>query len=234
MRIGVLDSGQKIVSDGLQVNLDAAQLRSYPGTGGTWFDISGNGRNFTTNGTYSSSSGGALSFNGSNQFSDGPSSNSLGIGQNVTIEFVGNLTVAGGTQWGFWFGATGGVDRGISCHLNESGTLIFDTMGFNTGNGDRISYSPAPSVGTTNWYAFRYKNDATPYKHIFLNGTSVANSGTNTPTALSLNTDTVKVPGNQYSIWYNGLVFIFRVYNRALSDTELIQNYNAVKSRFGL
>lgn len=225
------DNGPKIVNDSLVCVLDAADLNSYPGSGTSWRDMSGGGRNFTTTGTYNSSSGGALSFNGSNQASDGPASNTFGIGQNFTIEFVGNLTAAGGTQWGFWFGGNG-KDRGISAHLNESGQIIFDTAG--GGGTNRTTYSPAPAVGTTNWYAFRYKNDATPYKHIYLNGTSVANSGANGVDPLNLSTETAQIPGSKYSIWYNGRIFLFRMYNRALTDAELISNYNAVKKRFGL
>ena len=51
MTNGILDSGQKIITDGLVLNLDAAQLRSYPTTGTTWTDLSGNSNNGTPTGT---------------------------------------------------------------------------------------------------------------------------------------------------------------------------------------
>lgn len=241
--LGIRDSNQKIIADGLIISLDAAQRRSYPGSDTTWTDLSGKGNNFTlTNGpTFNSSNGGAIVFDGTNDFTYGAASNSFGIGQNFTLEIVATVASIAGytTQWGFWFGSSGGQDRGISAHLKEdsqyiTNSVVFDTMGYDTVNGNRISYSPAPALNTINWYAFRYRNTTTPYKNIFLNGSSVANSGTNTPTAISLSTDTAKVPGNAYNIWFNGTIFLFRMYNRALSDTELTQNFNAQRSRFNL
>jgi hypothetical protein len=51
MRSAILDSGQKIITNNLRLHLDAAQLRSYPGSGTTWTDLSGNANNGTlTNG----------------------------------------------------------------------------------------------------------------------------------------------------------------------------------------
>ena len=67
---GIIDSNQKIVTSGLRLSLDAAQLRSYPTTGTTWSDLSGNGVNGTlTNGpTFNSAYGGALVPDGTNDY----------------------------------------------------------------------------------------------------------------------------------------------------------------------
>ena len=60
----------RIVTDGLALCLDAANSKSYPGSGSTWTDLSGNGNNATlTNGpTYSSANGGSIVFDGVNDY----------------------------------------------------------------------------------------------------------------------------------------------------------------------
>lgn len=238
MSIGIISSGVQIVTSGLKVWLDAGQKRSYSGTGSTWSDLSGSSNNFTLQNspTYQTGNGGLIQYNGSNQYSTGSASDSLSIGQNFTIEIVANVIVAGGTQWGFWFAASAasGKDRGISCHFNEGGKIMFDTMGYDTSNGDRLEYASAPSTNTINYYQFRFKNDATPYKHIFLNGSNVANTATKVPTTIALGTGAAQMPGSVFNIWFNGNIYIFRVYNTALSDTQLTQNFNADRKRFGL
>jgi len=218
------------IRTGLQVYLDAA---NYPGTGTTWSDLSGNGRNYTlvNSPTYNSANGGSLLFQ-TNQYSDGPASNSFNIDQNVTIELVYKLNTSSGTQWGFFFD-TSAADRGISTHLNEGGSTIFDTMGYNTGNGDRISVG-AVSNGTITHLTCRYRNNTTPRKNIFRNGSSVADSGANTPTALSLSSGVAQVPGNKYGIYIDANIYLFRVYNIALTDEQILFNFNVTKTRFGL
>jgi len=225
----------RIVTDGLVLSLDAADRNSYPGSGNTWFDTSGNGRNYTLVGspTFNSANGGSILFQ-NNQYSNGPASNSFGISQNVTVEIViriNSILSGVNTQWGFLFYASGGADRGISCHINEGGQTLFDTMGY--GNTNRIS-ATAPSNGTINHFSFRYRDSGTPRKNIFRNAISVADSVSGIPTPLSLSSTAAQLPGNQYSIYMDGNIYLFRVYNRALSDDEILQNYNATKSRFGL
>lgn len=222
----------RIVTSGLVLSLDAADRNSYPGSGTTWFDTSGNGRNYTLVGspTFNSANGGSILF-GSNQYCNGPASNSFGISQNVTIEIViriNSLLSGTNTQWGFFFDGVS-VNRGISCHINEGpGTTYFDTMGFNTDNGNRIS-ATAPSNGTINHFVFRYRDTTTPRKNIFRNGSSIANSGANTPTSLNLSS-----AANEVGISMDGNIYLFRIYNTDLSDAQILQNYNATKSRFGL
>ena len=62
--------GKPIVTDGLVLCLDAANPKSYPGSGTTWTDLSGNGNNGTlVNGVgYNSDNGGSLSFDGVNDY----------------------------------------------------------------------------------------------------------------------------------------------------------------------
>jgi hypothetical protein len=79
--------GPRVVTDGLVLALDAADTNSYPGSGTTWNDLSGNGNTGTlTNGpTYSSDNGGSIVFDGTNDYV--PLVNNLGDPQQFTIEF---------------------------------------------------------------------------------------------------------------------------------------------------
>ena len=80
-------SGPSIVDSGLVLHLDAANPRSYPGTGTTWSDLSGNGNNGTnSNMTYSSTTGGIFYFNNSSSVSLIPDSSSLNPTTGLTIE----------------------------------------------------------------------------------------------------------------------------------------------------
>ena len=91
---GIIDSGQKIITDGLVMHLDAAQLRSYPTTGTTWTDLSGNGNNGTLiNGpTFNSGNGGSIVFDGVNDYVTGFNSISINTTSSFAIEFWFNLT----------------------------------------------------------------------------------------------------------------------------------------------
>ena len=80
-------TGPNIITDGLVLALDAASPRSYPGTGTTWYDLSGNGNNGTnSNITYSSTNGGIFYFNNSSSVSLISNSPSLNPTTGLTIE----------------------------------------------------------------------------------------------------------------------------------------------------
>ena len=84
-----LNHSPKIVTDGLVLCLDAASRKSYPGSGTTWFDRSGNGNNGTlTNGpTFSSDNGGSIVFDGTNDYVNcGTTLGNFGT-SNFTINF---------------------------------------------------------------------------------------------------------------------------------------------------
>ena len=83
-----LSHSPSLVMNGLVLCLDAGNSKSYPGTGTTWTDLSGNGNNGTlTNGpTYSSANGGSLVFDGTNDYTQTPLS---GTFPQITVEFWG-------------------------------------------------------------------------------------------------------------------------------------------------
>ena len=83
-----LSHSPRIVTNGLVLALDAANIKSYPGSGTTWTDLSGIGNNGTlTNGpTYSSANGGSLVFNGTDNYVSLPA-NSINTNADLTLNY---------------------------------------------------------------------------------------------------------------------------------------------------
>jgi hypothetical protein len=227
-------NGPKIVTDGLVLCLDAANRKSYPGSGSTWYDLSGNGNNGNIeNGVIISN--GYASYDGSNDGVDIPRvyPGSLSITSNVTLEAFINYSIsANNTGW----------------------MIVIDDMG----NSPYTSYSLWISSNTPNKLLASYDSNNWKYStgsippnewnHIALskNGASGKfyingqDAGSITYTNLvnfTLETTTGTGIGrhkNNTGYPFNGKIAFAKVYNRALSDQEIQQNYNALKGRYGL
>ena len=232
----------RIITDGLVLCLDAANSKSYPGSGTTWTDLSGNGRNGTlTNGVgYSASNGGALVFDGVNDYVDLGNPSSLDITQAIThILWINPISNYASSYNGIFTKANTGSSGG-----SLSNTLIY----IGPGGIYTVQYGKsdgAPGNGVTNtisaynqWvcYASTYDGaNVTLYKNgVQVN--QVAQTGaiynTNQNTGVKLGTDgRYNLDGGRQ---YNGNIAQVSVYNRALSAAEVSQNYNALKSRFSI
>lgn len=226
--------GPKIATDGLQLYLDAANVKSYPGTGATWYDLSGNGKNFTLNGATWNSAGYIL-FDGVNDNATGPASNTFNLGSEHTVETVSQLSVLKATTLFNWVNANG--DRQIMAHVPwENGAVFYDVAGC-CGADNRIFYTPSTSfLNRTVHMTFRTRTSTTPRRQVFENSVEKVNSGANVTANISFgNTPAVlgdysSTPGTAY----NGRLYMIRLYNRALTDGEVLENYNATKTRFEL
>jgi hypothetical protein len=138
----------KIVTNGLVLSLDAADRNSYPGTGTSWFDMSGNGNTGTlTNGpTYSTNNGGIFGFV-SDDFVTIPENSALNT-QTPSVEVW--VKTNSTNQSGFWF-EKGQVNTQYS--LFQEGTLIQWRQNFSSGQGlTNLSTTTATYMNTTNWY----------------------------------------------------------------------------------
>ena len=224
--------GPNIVRDGLVLALDAASPRSYPGSGSTWFDLSGNGNNGTlTNGpTFDSANGGSIVFDGVNDFINLPTSTSL-WSSNFSINFftksniLGNQFIFSNGSYGtaatnIWFG--GGSLNNFTIHLRRT-----------DGTG-AIGYNftlPLP-YNLLTYYSIVYSTNDNTLK-LYQNSNLVESKNTSL-------VDPSWMPngwriGNSNG-WnsINGNIYNFTTYNKALTSQEILQNYNAQKSRFGL
>ena len=222
--------GPNLVTSGSVLILDAANTKSYPGSGTTWRDMSGN--NITgslTNGpTFNSANGGSIVFDGTNDsviMADNSALNTQTPSVEVWIKT--NAT----NQNGFWF-EKGTVNTQYS--LFQEGTNIVWRQDINQEGTIIVSQytNTATYITTSNW-AQIVGTFVSGDRRTYINGVLV-NSDAQTG-VVATNTGGMFIGtygGGGYP--YNGNVAIVRVYNKVLSASEVLQNYNAQKSRFGL
>jgi len=228
---GIIDSNIKIVTDGLMLNLDASQLNSYPGSGNTWYDVSGNGRHFNWTAAPTFGNDGVAYFSALGTRCQGPASNSFGITNTsgYTIFLVmKQLTLQTARSFKFYSSnGTGTAGRGIFSNCSFSDGLIYLDQG---GLTNRTSVA---SGGLTAWNVIAFRSTTTAVRSIFKN-TSLLVTNSLPPLAMNLTTTAMDLATTDEGGTWDARINGFMVYNRALSDAEIAQNYNATKSRFGL
>jgi hypothetical protein len=216
-----------IITSGLVLCLDAANRKSYPGTGTTWTDLSGNGNigELVNSPTYNSSNLGYFQFV-TDDYARIPNNTALDT-QTPTVEVWVKTNAT--SQNGFWF-EKGTVNTQYS--LFQGGGLILWRM--NIGGITQLSATTATYMNTSSWYQVvgTYTSGT---RRLYINGIQV-NSDTQSGTiATNSGGMSIGVYGG-YSggrgYYYNGNLAACRIYNRALSAAEIQQNYNALKSRF--
>jgi hypothetical protein len=222
-------STKRIVQDGLVLNLDAGASISYPGSGNTWTDLSGNSNTGTlTNGpTYSSDNGGVLSFDEVDDYVDIADSTSLQFG-------TGDFTIS---VWAYPRKVVyGGSDQGTLVAKNYLGVELFLYEGrFNSyigGVSNSIIGSIYPLL-TNTWYNFVLQREGTScssYVNTVLNGSST-NSSSVSQVGTNFNIGR-RTGSSAYTL--NGNIAHVSMYNRALSTAELSQNFNALRGRYGI
>ena len=229
-----------IVQTGLVLNLDASRSSSYTGTGTTWTDISGNGNNGTlTNGpVFGTASGGVITFDGVNDYvSIAGLANYLNNKNKFSYEtwFKVNSTTSFGTLFSF-----GNND-------NYSNDIIFFVLGnqINAQINNGADGGAVAGFTSTGWNNMCVIYDGTQTGNtnrlkLYLNGVqqTLSFGSYNVPTSTS-NTSMVNTGLGAYSTggWNNfisGSIATSRLYTVSLTDSEVLQNYNATKSRFGL
>ena len=217
--------GPKIVTNGIVLALDAADKSSYPGTGTTWRDLSGNSNNGTlTNGpTFSAANGGSIVYDG---VDDTVSCNLVtSDANNVTMEAWFKATTLPGDR-GLMLNGNGG-SSGYGLQFGACGTAGTTLYVFFGGlNCNVVSYG---TLVTNTWYQAVYTRTTSPgiSNILYINGISRSTNTSSNPNAPAGST----LIGHSA---FNGNISIARIYNRALTATEVLQNYNATKSRFGL
>lgn len=233
------NSYSQIVKDGLTLHLDAGISDSYSGSGTTWFDLSGNGRNFTWFTTPSYTTGSIPYFSTLGNRCTGPASNSFGIdntsGYTIFLISEQNALVATAAFKFYRADASSSTGRGIFSHCTWSDDNIYFDQG-GCCNSDTRTFVASGGSQTWNIWAFR-RFTSSSTRSISKNGTTLI---TNTATAATIDLDSRGVDlgssdeyGGNSSTW-NAKLGGFMVYNRGLSDDEITQNVNSIKNRYGL
>ena len=233
-----------IVTDGLVLNLDAAKVDSYPGTGTAWYDISGNNNNGTlTNGPTFSGIGkqAAIVFDGTNDYVNcgdiirGRTTFSAEAWINTTDTRVGvNATYHNPSIFGTQHGSDVSGDFAM--------TLKSGYLGFYHELGGYGHIDTGVFVADGTWRHVAVIKTTGGTMTVYHNGTQVY-TGTGY-------TATLRTIDLQYYNWelgraywygedsnmmrYTGRIGAHKLYNRALSATEITQNFNALRGRYGI
>jgi hypothetical protein len=222
-------NGPRIVTSGLVLNLDAADRNSYPGSGTTWKDMSGNNitGSLINSPTFNTSNGGNFGFVTDDYVIMEENSALNTQTPSVEVWFKTNSI----NQSGFWF-EKGQVNTQYSL-FQENESIVWRQC---TPFLQSQYTTTANYVNTTNWFQV-VGTFISGDRRLYISGV-LANSDTQTGT-IATNTNGMSIGvyggfngGRGY--YYNGNIAIVRVYNRVLSASEIRQNYNAQKARFGL
>lgn len=233
--------GPNIVKSGLVMYLDAGSPNSYYNntSGTTWKDISGNSNNGTlTNGpVYDSTNGGNIVFDGTNDYV---------ITQNTTLDFStnSNFTYCVWIYPSFNSALNSGravldftsvgpaYNRAYLRWENASLGFYFDIANNTGGSAWRTTTAPSFSANTWQYLCFTHSSSNTGL--FYFNGAQRATSNL-ASTARTVNNNPITVGyGAVNSYYWSGRMSNILIYNVVLSDAEILQNYNAQKSRFGL
>ena len=222
------------ITSNLVLYYDPSNSSSYSGSGTTINDLSGNGLNGTmSNITFTSP---YFSYNGlSSQVSvaDNPLLEP-GSGD-WSIEFWVNHSVLVGSSRVLIAKTDGGnsADWGYGLRSGAPGNTFMEI-----GNGSTSITSPSSTLSINTWYQVVgvWTNVASNSLALYING-SLIGSNSHSFTSIKNTTSPLYLGsfnGGQFSQWLNGRMGVVRMYNKALTGSEVLQNYNADKSKYGL
>jgi hypothetical protein len=224
----------RIVTDGLVLCLDAANRKSYPGSGTAWNDLSGNNNTGTlTNGpTFDSANGGNIVFDGTN---DRVALPDVGVTENsaFSISFWAKKSNATTSPTIYSEGTPSSWANNLFI-IYFGDALIGNACRIWFGNSNRnITTTP---VTDGKWYFITYNQTTTNSRNLYTN--TILEGGTNTTsiTSHSVTNASIGAANNNgtFTQFSNASLAYLFTYNRALSEQEVLQNYNATRSRFGI
>jgi hypothetical protein len=218
------------VRNGLVLELDAGQRASYPGTGNTWYDISGNSLNGTlTNGPTFSGIGATSSivFDRSNDYVLVGDSSLLNTFSGMTLEVIVRYTTTNSQifaqKWNYTLGNDGYTLEILNsaivaaCYSAGSSYLSVSISGYPINNTYHMIFTLSGSTQT-----------------LYINGVSVAtNSGGSVPNISGTNF-TIGNRSNLTGTYFGGNVYLTKFYNRGLSAYEVKQNFDFYRTRYNI
>lgn len=220
-----LQHSPRIVTDGLVLCLDAANPKSYTGSGTAWRDLSGrsNDASLVAGATYDSGNFGSIDFDGTDDLATTSMQSSVSF------------------SWSVWF-KTDVVNDGyrnlISIRQNSYMLMLMElgssSMGFWSPDGLAGDYLNMNPITINTWYNavfVREGNNITNGYKAYLNGEFRGSKNTGTWSS----TDPVIIGGRtDVAQYFKGNIAHISIHNRALTATEVSQNFNALRGRFGL
>jgi hypothetical protein len=218
-----------LVTSGLVLDLDAAKLASYPGTGTTWYDISGN--------------------NLTGSLVNGPTFSGVSKQANFLFDNTDDYVVisssaaitprTGDFTSDFWINPTTwtpsnyqpiqvtAITNGLWIGQNASNQFIVRAFGV----ADRLQYATRPVTGSWSNVSITRNSNLI---NLYYNGTPVTSSISNQDFVQGTTYLGSDAPGGGGAVYFNGRIASSKYYNRGLSQFEVWQNFNAIKSRYGI
>ena len=225
-----LGHSPSIIRDGLVLYLDAANPKSYPGSGTTTFDLKGNNNASLVNGVgYSTVDKGVWVFDGTNDYAS--------LTTNIFTNSLPNFTIS------IWYkNSKNGILLGNHFHGStwESIWTSTTTFGVNGANNHTTNRRFVSFSGNTfnTWNNLTFVNSSSlGYMKVFRNGNEIASL---TATVVPWNSNIIPTIGAQRQntgaiiepIGAN--ISQVSIYNKALSQDEIKQNFNALRGRYGI
>ena len=225
------------VTTNIVLYYDPSNLSSYPGSGTTINDLSGNGLNGSlSNITFTSP---YFTYNGT--------SSQVSVADNALLEpGSGNWTMevwvnqsVGGNDVVLGKFDNGGAASNVSYSIRTTNTTYYAQLGSGSGSGSSLFVNSTNYVGTIGtWYQIVYvfTNVAANTLETFVNGVSIGSVGHSLASILN-STNPLYIGsynGGEFPQWFDGKIGITRLYNTSLTSSEVLQNFNADKSKYGL
>jgi hypothetical protein len=228
-----LGHGPTVVTQGLVLALDAADRNSYPGSGTTWTDLSGNGNNGTLINSpgYTSTNGGGIAFDGTND--RGTFTTPITSTSNQTYEIWTNARASANAVGGYAYllhnnnadTSTGNSYMNIGIRPTQQYFAAF--------NGAHVTMELGVTANTSNIIQIALTWDGS-VQRAYANGISKNSEAlTSTPQNFSTTTSFGDDKSTTYRM-IQGNIYSIKVYNRALTASEIQQNFNALRGRFGI
>jgi hypothetical protein len=219
-----------IVTSGLVLNLDTANPNSYSGTGNTWTDQTSSNNTVTlvNNPTFTNLNYGALTFDGATNYGTKATTSNFPSGANpftLSIWFYPTSSAATMSIVSYGVENTGQLVR-IRINAGGAYAVVFGHWGgagYDLGNGSTVNANAWNNVTEV----FDGTND-----YMYINGVL---KGTFTPTALNIPANSsLYIAKRATGEFFTGSVAQTLIYNVALTATEVVQNYNATRDRYGI
>jgi len=230
----------RIVRDSLILYVDAANSKSYPGSGTTWKDLSGSNHHLTLNNgpTFNSNFGGYLDFDGTNDSATAEIGNLAGTTKDATMSIWMDGDYGSSIHKGLIGFRQSGEDNGFFIlRLEDTNDQLEMRVANSAGTFDvKDATNNVPTVNTRIWcnLCLTYSNSNTLITGYY-NGKKLGSTTTNA-TAFQSDMKSFSIAKSSHSTGHMAHMKASSamLYEKCLSSSEVEQNYNALKSRFGL
>ena len=214
-----------LVTDNLVLCLDAANVRSYPGSGTSWYDLSGYGNTCSWNATPTFNTT-YFTFNGTTHYGTITNASSLDFSVEQTILIVMKHSYTSGRKnpWDQAYGGYGTWTHeegdSINCYYGDSGSNSQPYTSINS------------STTSRNVWNFMCTTRNTSEAKWYVNETNIS-SASNPYGILTSTSANIRI-GLGYAGYWQGDMAMVLAYNIALTASQVSQNYNALRARFGV